>query len=230
GAAQASQRVSQLLMDATISHRLDMRDARPTSVDALIDEVRQRLDPAAAARLSVSVPDEAGRAELFADRVVVREMLRNVVDNAMLYSTGPVEIAAESPEPGTVVLSVRDRGPGIPDGEKETVLQRFKRGSAGEGKTGSGLGLAIVKRVVDSHGGSLRLADRDGGGLIVEMALPLRRRKPAAPAAAAALAVAGLFVAALLAAPGQGEAAENRYPAPQPPPEGERTLTIVGTT
>src|SRR5690606_24567955 len=84
--------------------------------------------------------------------------------------------------------------------------------------------------VVDSHGGSLRLADRDGGGLIVEMALPLRRRKPAAPAAAAALAVAGLFVAALLAAPGQGEAAENRYPAPQPPPEGERTLTIVGTT
>ena len=229
-AAQASQLVSQLLMDATISHRLDMRDARPTSVDALIDEVRQRLDPAAAARLSVSVEEDAGAAELFADRVVVREMLRNVVDNAMLYSVGPVEIAAASPEPGSVVLSVSDRGPGIPDPEKETVLQRFKRGSAGEGKTGSGLGLAIVKRVVDSHGGSLRLADRDGGGLTVEITLPLRRRKLAAQTAAAAVAGASLLAVALVVMPGQGEAAENRYAAPQPPAEGARSLTIVGTT
>jgi len=227
-AVQASQLVSQLLMDATISHRLDMRDARPTAIGALIEEVRGRLDPAAAERLSVSIPEAVAEVDLFADRVAIREMLRNVVDNAMLYSSGPVEIAAACPAQGKVSLSVRDRGPGIAATEKDVVLERFRRGSAGEGKTGSGLGLAIVRRVVDSHGGSLRLSDRDGGGLAVEIELPLRPAKTFTPAAG--LAVAGVIVFALLAAPATSLAAETSYPAPMPPQQGERVLTIVGTT
>lgn len=227
-AAQASQLVSQLLMDATISHRLDMRDAAPVSVDALVADVRRRLDPAVAERLEVSIPEAAGAAELFADRIALREMLRNVVDNAMLYSPGAVEIAAATREPGMVTLTVGDRGSGIPDEEKEAVLERFKRGRGAEGKTGSGLGLAIVRRVVDSHGGRLRLADREGGGLTVEIELPTRRAPAAAPFAAAL--VVGAAALAALAFPSPGTAAESRYPAPSPAAQGEQVLTIVGTT
>lgn len=231
-AAQAGQLVSQLLMDATVSHRLDIKDARPTSVDALVEEVRGRLDPTVAERLVVLVPREAGAAELFADRVVLREMLRNVVDNAMLYSSGPVEIAAAVQAPGMVTLSVRDRGPGIPEDEKQAVLERFRRGRTGEGKTGSGLGLAIVKRVVDSHGGGLRLADREGGGLTVEIELPVVRLPVAerTTAAAGTLLVMVASLAALGALASPGSAAESRYPAPSPSPQGEQVLTIVGTT
>lgn len=228
-AAQASQLVSQLLMDATISHRLEMRDARPTRVDALVEEVRGRLDPAAAERLDVFISDEAAEAELLADRVAIREMLRNVVDNAMLYSSGRVEIVAALREEQTVKLCVQDRGPGIADGEKDVVLERFKRGSTGEGKTGSGLGLAIVKRVVDSHGGTLQLADREGGGLVVEMELPLLRTGSVGQAASH-VAAASILLVGLLLLPVQGLANETRYPALSPSSQGERTLTIVGTT
>ena len=226
GAVHASQLVSQLLRDATISHRLDMRDATPTRIGALIDEVCGRLEPAAGERLSVSIPDAVACIEIFADRVAMREMLRNVVDNAMLYSSGPVEIAADRLPTGAFLLSVRDRGPGIPDDEKPAVLERFQRGRTGEGKSGSGLGLAIVKRVVDSHGGALRLSDRVGGGLCVDIEIPVRRALPVAGMVSALLVAA--FCA--FAVPGQALADETLYPASQPPAAGERVLTIVGTT
>ena len=85
------------------------------------------------------------------------------------------------------MIDVADRGPGIPDAEKDKVLQRFGRGSAGAGTIGSGLGLAIVKAVTDAHGGALRLLDRPGGGLIVRLEFPQATapqpasRRPCAP-------------------------------------------------
>jgi two-component system sensor histidine kinase TctE len=228
-AVQASQLVSQLLMDATISHRLDMRDARPVRLDVLIDEVRQRLDPETAGRVRVIDPSLAASAELVADRVVVREMLRNVVDNALTYTAGEVEISVLFVRQGHVVIRLADRGPGIPDAEKEMVLERFKRGSTGEGKSGSGLGLAIVKRIVDAHGGALRLVDRSGGGLLVEIELPARRRQPGLQAPAGTL-VAALTAVAFLVLPSDAVATVTTYPAPSGIAGDGQTLTIVGTT
>ena len=82
------------------------------------------------------------------------------------------------------LIDVADHGPGIPDAEKDKVLQRFGRGSAGAGTTGSGLGLAIVKAVTDAHGGALRLLDRPGGGLIVRLEFPPATRPAAGQPAA----------------------------------------------
>ncbi|HTN61610.1 MAG TPA: sensor histidine kinase N-terminal domain-containing protein [Devosia sp.] len=172
GAVQASQLVSQLLMDATISHRLDNQEADTTLFSAILDDVMQRLDPEQARRVQISVDAEGADAEIRGDRIALREMLRNVVDNALVYSDGPVSISAGM-DAARLQLSIADHGPGIPNAEKHLVQERFKRGGGSTAKTGSGLGLAIVKRVVEAHGGTLALLDRAGGGLDVRIALPV---------------------------------------------------------
>ncbi|KKB06721.1 hypothetical protein VE25_21385 [Devosia geojensis] len=231
GAVHASQLVSQLLMDATISHRLESKETDPLPFGAVVDDVRHRLDPDAARRLVADLTEEAQAASLRGDRVALREMLRNLVDNALLYSTGPVEIGARLTG-GNLSISVSDRGPGIPDAEKDKAVERFWRGGTGAGKTGSGLGLSIVKRVVEAHRGTLALLDRDGGGLTVEVVLPVvaKRQRPAGrkrPASAMLGLLAGM-VLAFASAP-DAQAITSTYPAPRPDGAGT-TLTIVGTT
>jgi signal transduction histidine kinase len=72
------------------------------------------------------------------------------------------------------VLSVEDRGPGIPRDERERVFEPFYRGPAVEQSTtpGSGLGLSLVRHVVRAHGGQVRVEGRDGGGAAVVVELP----------------------------------------------------------
>ncbi|MDB5528425.1 MAG: iron-binding protein [Devosia sp.] len=172
GAVQASQLVSQLLMDATISHRLDNEETDTTPFSAILDDVLQRLDPEQARRVRVAIDSDGSDAEIRGDRLALREMLRNVVDNALVYSDGPIEITA-SVRMARLSLSIADRGPGIADDDKDMVQERFKRGANSAAKVGSGLGLSIVKRVTEAHGGSLALQDRPGGGLDVLIELPV---------------------------------------------------------
>ncbi len=223
GAVQASQLVSQLLMEATISHRMENQETETTSIGAVIEEVRQRLDPDQAGRLRVALSADAGDAPLRGDRVALREMMRNVVDNALVYSEGVVDISA-TVSGGRMELAVSDRGPGIDDAEKPLVMERFKRGRASNGTVGSGLGLSIVSRVAEAHGGRMSLQDRDGGGLTVAISLPLPRRSGGGLGMLAALIVAS----ALLLPPGPAEAATSNYPARDG--STDTTLTIIGTT
>lgn len=223
GAVQASQLVSQLLMDATISHRLEAQDSEMVALWGIIEEVCQRLDGEQLARIAVDASEAARAVQIRGDRVALREMMRNLMDNALVYSAGEVEIGtAISGE--SLVISVSDRGPGMDANEKESVLERFKRGKASAGTVGSGLGLAIVSRVASGHGGTLRFLDRVGGGLTVEVTLPLAgvsRR-------AGLVAIAGFVLAAALLLPGSAEAQTTHYPALDG--SGETTLTIVGVT
>lgn len=226
-AVQASHLVNQLLMDATVRHRLEAREATVVALDAIVEDVRQRLDFEEAGRLSVALAPEAARAGVSGDRVALREMLWNLVHNALTHAPGgDVEIEA-AVERGRAVLRVSDRGPGIPAAEKNLVLERFARGEGSRDRPGSGLGLSIVRTVAEAHGGTLALLDRPGGGLRVEVGLPIAeaaRRRPNGPAAALLLA------AALLAGsiePGRAAPGTTVYPAPA---GGERTLTILGAT
>lgn len=230
GAVHASQLVSQLLMDATISHRLEVSEPHATDLADLAEEVGSRLDPDLHDRLAVDLAPSLAGARIRGDRVVLREMLRNLVDNAMNYSEGRVDLTAGI-EGGEALIEVADRGPGIADEEKPKVLERFRRGRAGNGKTGSGLGLAIVQRVVSSLGGRLFLIDRPGGGLVVRVCLPLAepdpvpRRAPRGMAPAGARAVVPVVLLAMfavLARPAGGAAEEASA--------GADVLRIVGTT
>jgi two-component system sensor histidine kinase TctE len=228
GAIQASQLVSQLLMEATISHRLENQETDTTAFGAVVEDVRQRLDPDQARRLVVELTEAVAGAPIRGDRVALREMVRNVVDNALVYSEGPVEIGGRLSE-GMMTMAVSDRGPGIADGEKPLVLERFKRGAASGTKVGSGLGLSIVKRVAEAHRGTLRLGDRPGGGLVVEIDLPLVGRTRQVEQLRKALgSLSALVLCLLLISPHDSWAASSTYPAP----DGSTgtVLTIVGTT
>ena len=231
-ATHASQLINQLLMDATITHRLGKGPPESVGVAETINETRRRIGPVDAERLRIDIAPEVRRARLAGDRVALREMLRNLVDNALRYAPdGTVDIQATPVAGFRVALTVSDRGPGIFDDEKEAVQQRFTRGRAGESQPGSGLGLAIVRSVATAHGGSLWLHDRPGGGLSARVILPLQQQ-PAGRNLAAWLGAACTAAMLLVSAPQDARAAPldeivTRYPAPQPT---SRTLVIAGPT
>ncbi|WP_313702535.1 extracellular solute-binding protein [Achromobacter sp.] len=231
-ATHASQLINQLLMDATITHRMGKGARALVGVAETVNETRRRIGPLDAQRLRIAIAPEVRRARIAGDRVALREMLRNLVDNALRYAPdGPVEIQAMPVAGYRVALTVSDRGPGVADDEKESVQQRFSRGRAGESLPGSGLGLAIVRSVAVAHGGSLWLLDRPGGGLTARVVLPLARAGAgrALTTAAAALCAACLLLAAPSADVRAAQIPEiiTRYPAPQP---SSRVLTIAGPT
>jgi two-component system sensor histidine kinase TctE len=135
----------------------------------------------------VAGPAEGG-IHLEGSEVLLRELLTNLVDNAIKYTPagGLVTVSLQRTVSGEgkramqgaddcVILSVADNGPGIPVEERSKVFQRFYRvlGSAAEG---SGLGLAIVREVAELHGGEVCLHDHlPGMGLLVQVVFPLKR-------------------------------------------------------
>ncbi|MEI9417794.1 sensor histidine kinase [Mesorhizobium sp. Cs1321R2N1] len=129
--------------------------------------------PAAIARKIDLGLEETGPVAVIGDGTMLREMIVNLVDNALRYSTAggsvTVKLAAIDSE---AVLTVADDGPGIPAEERDHVFERFYR-IAGSTEEGSGLGLAIVREVVENAGGRVTLGDGAAGGLVVEVRLPL---------------------------------------------------------
>jgi two-component system, OmpR family, sensor histidine kinase TctE len=227
GAVAASHLVSQLLMDATISHRMETNETQLLSLAVLVDEVVDRRVPEERQRLTVAIQRGAETAVVRGDKVGLREMLDNLIGNALLYSREGVDITLDAPTAMSIKVTVLDRGPGIPDGEKTKVLGRFARGSSGDGHVGSGLGLAIAKRVVESHGGQFVLGDRPGGGLAVRVQLPVEEAKPGPSWVAAA--VAGVIVIPMMLAGSVGPALAQKSSYPSPQAESG-LLVIVGTT
>jgi signal transduction histidine kinase len=95
--------------------------------------------------------------------------VRNAVKYTAEGSSVEVELSARG---GRALLVVADRGPGIAPEELERVFEPFYRAASDTAK-GFGLGLAIAQRAVASHGGVIRAQNREGGGLRLEIELPL---------------------------------------------------------
>ncbi len=97
--------------------------------------------------------------------LAMRRLITNLVDNAFHYGDGAVTVRSHAAD-GTVLLSVMDRGPGLPEAEAERLLRPFERLDTARGREGgAGLGLAIAARIARLHGGELSLQNRPGGGL-----------------------------------------------------------------
>jgi two-component system, OmpR family, osmolarity sensor histidine kinase EnvZ len=158
-------------IDAIIGQFLDfargVTEAKsPQEIGALVDEVAEHY-----LRLGKKISVKSESVQLPFARVAVRRALSNLVDNALRYAGEPIEIEVKK-QPASVVIEVRDRGPGIPAGEAERLKLPFTRlHAARSGPPGAGLGLAIVERVARAHGGALELAPREGGGLVARLAL-----------------------------------------------------------
>ena len=210
-AALASQVTNQLLSHTMVSHRGQVAAREPLDLVTLLRKVAQRAESGGLSPpIELDLRGLTGEATVLGDQITLREAFTNLLDNARHYAGDqyPVQIRLVT-APAALVVEVADRGPGIPDAEKERVLERFTRGSAGKGVAGSGLGLAIVKAAADSHRAGLGLVDRPGGGLIVRLTFPR-------PAARRPRAAAALFLAAAVLLPTPAAAATaTHYPAPQ---------------
>ncbi len=99
--------------------------------------------------------------------------LRNLIDNAVRYGGGAEVSLAQ--EPGFVVITVADKGPGLPEDQLEAVFEPFVRleGSRNRDTGGVGLGLAIARTIIQAHGGTIQLHNRTGDGLNAIVRLPV---------------------------------------------------------
>jgi two-component system, OmpR family, sensor kinase len=111
-----------------------------------------------------------------ADRLRLEQALGNLLDNALRYGEGPVELAAISRN-GSIELHVRDRGPGFSEEFRERAFERFSRADASQRQDGSGLGLAIVEAIAKAHRVEAHVENRDGGGADAWLTLPLVREE-----------------------------------------------------
>jgi len=99
--------------------------------------------------------------------------LTNLIDNARRYGSPPISLHVRY-EAHRLVFEVADRGPGIPEAHIADAMKPFHRlDSARRADGGSGLGIAIVERIARQHGGTLTLANREGGGLAATLTLPI---------------------------------------------------------
>ncbi len=121
--------------------------------------------------LKVNVP--ADLPMLYADSVLMEQVLVNLLDNAAKYSPagGEIEISA-SADAAAATVSVADRGPGVPVEQRERIFEKFVRGQDAVRKPGVGLGLAICRAIVTAHGGRIWVDGRPGGGAVFSFALP----------------------------------------------------------
>jgi signal transduction histidine kinase len=146
---------------------------RPVELDALCFEVvhqARTLRPDVAVRLG----DEA-QVIVPGDRDLLKQLVLNLVDNAMKYSPPNTEVVVSLYEKGDrVEIAVADRGPGIPPDQLDQIFERFYRVSGAQSRTvgGAGIGLAISKWIAQAHGGDIRVESDIGQGSRFIVTLP----------------------------------------------------------
>jgi signal transduction histidine kinase len=109
------------------------------------------------------------------DRDRLRQVLVNLIDNAVKYSPPGDEVRVEAENAdGRVVIEVRDRGPGISPEHQRVIFEKFGRVNVGEhAKPGTGLGLFIARSIAEAHGGALEVRSAPGRGATFRLSLPL---------------------------------------------------------
>jgi signal transduction histidine kinase len=110
---------------------------------------------------------------LIADRTRLRQVVANLIENAVKYSPagGRIDVEAAAPA-GAVTITVRDTGIGIPPGDLPLVWDRLYRADASRSARGLGLGLSLVKAIVEAHGGQVGVTSTLGAGSTFTVTLP----------------------------------------------------------
>jgi len=156
---QAARLVTQLLALARAEHRVS-QPLEPVDLAALARQVTQDwVLPALARQMDLGFEADDAPAHIIGNPLMLREMLGNLLDNALRYTPDggriTLRIHADSER---ARIDIEDTGPGIPVHERAHVLERFYRILGRDGE-GSGLGLAIVREIVNMHDGELEILD-----------------------------------------------------------------------
>ena len=178
---QEAQRMGSLVSDLLDlarqdSGRLQLR-RRPILADEALVQTYERLASSSGWRLHLDTP----AAELpvaMGDPERLQQCLAALIENALHYSPTPLPVTLAADQQGdSLVLHVRDQGPGVDPSERDAIFGRFARGSAAinANSRGSGIGLAVVRLLMEAMGGSVQVADAPGGGADFQLHLPLAR-------------------------------------------------------
>ena len=143
-------------------------------VGSVLTRVRRR-DPLR--RVKAEIP--ARLPLVWADAVLLGQLLENLLDNALKYSEGPVQLNVQADEE-TLQVDVLDRGQGIAEEDLPRIFDAFYRSPKARSVRGAGIGLAVGRAIADVHGGMLVAQRRPGGGSLLRLSLPLHAA-PAAP-------------------------------------------------
>lgn len=166
---------NQLLAHALVTHRGNTQRDHRISLDVLLQKILTNM-VRDYAHTSIEFDYINTQRDLFVavDPVSMTEALTNLIDNAIKYgpSDNQITLSVES-EMSSAIVSVADKGPGIPIEEMERVTQRFERLESSQDPLGSGLGLAIVRTVAESQGGTLKLINLEPNGLKVSLIIPI---------------------------------------------------------
>ncbi|MGH8161280.1 MAG: ATP-binding protein [Gammaproteobacteria bacterium] len=159
------------MLQATLAYlrgEAEREPTQPLDVNALLESM---VSDAQALGQPVTLSGRA-QATYPARPRALHRAIENLVQNALRYGGGAEITVAE--EPRALTIRIADRGPGIPEDELEQVFEPFYRVEASRNRAtgGTGLGLAIAREVAEAHGGTLTLANRDGGGLVASLSLP----------------------------------------------------------
>ena len=185
---QASRRLNRLVGNLLSMTRLESGHVKPNldwcDVADLVQSTLRELEGELAGR-EVSLRLSPGLPLVQMDFVLMQQGLSNLLLNAVLHTPAgtPIELSAEA-QADALVLTVADRGPGLPPEAVPHIFDKFYRGPAAPAG-GTGLGLAIVKGFVEAQGGQVQAQNRPGGGALFRLKLPLAKTPPVLAEAAA---------------------------------------------
>lgn len=149
--------IGELLLASRLNATDRLEHAEEVDLLALLAEEGLRVDADVSGE-SISIQG---------DPRMLRRLIRNLLENAYRHADGtPIEASVTPSGSGAACLSVSDRGPGVPEEERERIFEPFYRpaGMRESGDGGIGLGLALVRQIAHHHGGDVYYAPRQGGG------------------------------------------------------------------
>jgi two-component system, OmpR family, sensor histidine kinase KdpD len=156
---------------------------RPTDLDEVVSRSLDDIGPAAR-DVMVEMPRDLPEVQV--DPAILERVIANVTANAVRYSpAGSPPLLRASTLGDRVELRIVDRGPGIPEDDRDRVFVPFQRLGDTDNTTGVGLGLALSRGLTEAMGGSLEPEDTPGGGLTMAISLPIAPGPATAPEPAA---------------------------------------------
>lgn len=173
---QLDQLIDEILTYARLEQGTPNIEFKPVHVVDLCEQLRDELETI---RGDTTITVESNTPALLveAEERYLHRVLQNLVTNALRYAGDSIVMRIHD-EGGRVVIHVDDNGPGIPEHERERVFKPFARldKSRHRASGGYGLGLSIVKRIVDWHGGEIRVEDSPEGGARFTVSLPANQQ------------------------------------------------------
>jgi two-component system sensor histidine kinase CreC len=174
--ARIQQIIDRLLELSSLEARKALRQTEALDAAVLLGEAADAVHPAfSAAGVTLTVPQTENKISVRGERVLLREALVNLLQNALEFSPAGSEVMLRVvASNGRVEFAVEDRGPGVPDYALARVFDRFySLPRPGSGKKSTGLGLALVREIAHLHGGDASLANRPDGGARATFRVPV---------------------------------------------------------